>query len=78
MQPCSYNPSMLLCDWQPNQIERHVISHRLDYTVVSVSDKWMGTSKHQYLHWLRRQLPLGRYDLTELKLRYPEVIPVNR
>ena len=25
----------LLCDWQPNQFERHVIAHRLDYTVVS-------------------------------------------
>ena len=67
----------LLCDWQPNQFERHVVSHRLDYTIVSGSDKWMGTSKHQYLHWLRRQLPLGRHDLADLKLRHPEVIPVR-
>lgn len=67
----------LLCDWQPNQIERHVVSHRLDYTVVSGSDKWMGASKHQYHHWLRCQLPLGRYDLAELKLKYPEVIPIR-
>ena len=67
----------LLCDWQPNQFERHVVSHRLDCTVVSGSDKWMGTSKHQYLHWLRCQLPLGRHDLADLKLRHPEVIPVR-
>ena len=58
----------ILCDWQPNQIERRVVSRRLDYTVVGGSDKWMGTSKHQYLHWLRCQLPLGRHDLTDLKL----------
>ena len=58
----------ILCDWQPNQIERRLVSHRLDYTVVGGSDKWMGTSKHQYLHWLRCQLPLGRHDLTDLKL----------
>ena len=32
----------MLCDWQPNQVERHVVSHRLDYTVVGGSDKWMG------------------------------------
>ena len=67
----------LLCDCQPNQFERHVVSHRLDYTVVSGSDKWMGTSKHQYLHWLRCQLPLERHDLAALKLRHPEVIPVR-
>ena len=67
----------LLCDWQPSQFERHVIAHRLDYTVVSGSDKWMGASKHQYLHWLRCQLPLGRHELAHLKLRHPEVIPVR-
>ena len=67
----------LLCDWQPSQFERHVIAHRLDYTVVSGSDKWMGASKHQYLHWLRCQLPLGRHELATLKLRHPEVIPVR-
>ena len=67
----------LLCDWQPSQFERHVIAHRLDYTVVSGSDKWMGASKQQYLHWLRWQLPLGRHELAHLKLRHPEVIPVR-
>ena len=67
----------LLCDWQPSQFERHVIAHRLDYTVVCGSDKWMGASKHQYLHWLRCQLPLGRHELAHLKLRHPEVIPVR-
>ena len=67
----------LPCDWQPNQFKRRVIAHRLDYTVVSGSDKWMGTSKHQYLHWLRCQLPLGCHDLANLKLRHPEVMPVR-
>ena len=67
----------LLCDWQPSQFERHVIAHRLDYTVVCGSDKWMGASKHQYLHWLRCQLPLRRHELATLKLRHPEVIPVR-
>ena len=67
----------MLCDWQPNQVERHVVSHRLDYTVVGGSDKWMGTSKHQDLHWLRCQLPQGRHNLTDLKLSHPDVIPVR-
>ena len=67
----------MLCDWQPNQVERHVVSHRLDYTVVGESHKWMGTSKHQYLHWLRCQLPQGRHNLTDLKLSHPDVIPVR-
>ena len=67
----------MLCDWQPSQVERHVVSHRLDYTVVGGSDKWMGTSKHQYLHWLRCQLPEGRRNLTDLKLSHPDVIPVR-
>ena len=25
-----YTEGDLLCDWQPNQMERHVVSHRLD------------------------------------------------
>ena len=67
----------MLCDWQPSQLERHVISHRLEYTLVTQSDKWMGSSKHQYLHWLRCQLPRGRHSLTDLKLSHPEVIPTR-
>ena len=63
--------------WQPNQVERHVISHRLEYTVVTESDKWMGACKHQYLHWLRCQLPRGRHSLADLKLGYPGVIPIR-
>ena len=67
----------MLCDWQPSQVERHVVSHRPDYTVVGESDKWMGTSKHQYLHWLRCQLPRGRRNLTNLKKSHPDVIPIR-
>ena len=37
----------------------------------------MGACKHQYLHWLRRQLPRGRHSLTDLKLAYPEVTPTR-
>ena len=64
-------------NWQPSQVERYVVSHRLDYTVVAESDKWMGACKHQYLHWLRCKLPRGRHSLTDLKLGYPEVIPTR-
>ena len=68
----------MLCDWQPSQVERHVISHRLEYTLVTESAaKWMGSSKHQYQHWLRCQLPRGRHSLTDLKLSHPEVIPTR-
>ena len=68
----------MLCDWQPSQVDRHVISHRLDFTLVTESDnKWMGSSKHQYLRWLRCQLPRGRHSLTDLKLSRPEVIPTR-
>ena len=56
----------MLCDWQPSQVERHVISHRLDR---------MGSSKHQYLHWLRCRLLRGRHSLTDLS--HPEVIPTR-
>ena len=34
----------MLRDWQPSQVERHVISHRLEHTLVTESDKWMGSS----------------------------------
>ena len=67
----------MLRDWQPSQVDRHVISHRLEYTLVTESDKWMGSSKHQYLHLLRCQLPRGRHSLTDLKLSHPEVIPTR-
>ena len=66
-----------LCDWQPSQVDRYVMSHRITYTLVAESDKWMGANKHKYWHWLRCQLPAGRYNLTDLKLSHPDIIPVR-
>ena len=66
-----------LCDWQPSQVDRYVMSHRITYTLVAESDKWMGANKHKYWHWLHCQLPAGRYNLTDLKLSHHDVIPVR-
>ena len=49
-----------LCDWQPSQVDRCVMSHRIMYTLVAESDKWMGADKHKYWHWLLCPLPSGR------------------
>ena len=66
-----------MCDWQPSQVERYVMSHRITYTLVAESEKWMGSSKHKYWHWLHCSLPAGRHNLTDLKLSHPDVIPIR-
>ena len=35
----------------------------------------MGSSKHNYWHWLHCQLPEGKVSLADLKLTHPNVIP---
>ena len=66
-----------LCDWHPSQADRHIMLHRLDYTLVAESDKWMGADKHKYWHWLHCRLPVGRHSLSDLKLSHPDIIPVR-
>ena len=51
-----------LCDWHPSQADRYIMLHRLEYTLVAESDKWMGSDKHKYWHWLHCQ---------------PDIIPVR-
>ena len=66
-----------LCDRQPSQLDRYVMSHRITYTLVGESDKWMGADKHKYWHWLHCPLPSGQRNLTGLKLSHPDIIPVR-
>ena len=67
----------MLCNWRPTPTDRNVIAYRLRYTLVAESDKWMGTDKHKYWHWLHCSLPEGRCLLSELKLSHPDVIPIR-
>ena len=67
----------LLCDWHPSVTDRRVISYRLRCTVVAEADKWMGTDKRRYWHWLHCNLPEGRWPLSALKLSHPQVIPIR-
>ena len=66
-----------LCNWHPSSTDRKAISYRLRYTLVTESDKWMGSDKHRYWHWLHCHLPNGRCHLSELKLSHPEVMPIR-
>ena len=67
----------LLCDWHPSPTDRRIIEYRLRYTSVAEADKWMGTDKHRYWHWLHCSLPVGRWLLSELKLSHPDIIPIR-
>ena len=66
-----------LCNSHPGPADRNVISYRLRYTLVTESDKWMGSDKHKYWRWLHCNLPHGRCHLSELKLSHPDVIPIR-
>ena len=66
-----------LCNWHPSPADRNAISYRLQYTLVTESDKWMGSDKRKYWHWLHCHLPNGRCHLSELKLSHPEVMPIR-
>ena len=72
-----YAEDDLLCDWHPSVTDRRVIGYRLRCTVVAEADKWMGTDKHRYWHWLHWNLPEGRWPLSALKLSHPQVIPIR-
>ena len=52
-----------------------MLQQTLHITYVEESARWMGSCKHNYLHWLHCQLPRGRVRLTDLKLSHPTVIP---
>ena len=64
-----------LCDWKPTDTELDMLQQSLHITYVADSARWMGSSKHNYWHWLHCQLPKGKVSLTDLKLTHPDVIP---
>ena len=64
-----------LCDWKPTATELDMLQQSLHITYVEDSARWMGSSKHNYWHWLHCQLPKGKVSLADLKLTHPNVIP---
>lgn len=66
-----------LCDWRPDVTELQMLQQSLHITYVTESARWMGSSKHQYWHWLYGRLPLGKVILVDLKLSHSEVIPTR-
>ena len=67
----------VLCSWHPSPSDQHTLSHRVRFTLVAEAEKWMGTDKRKYWHWLHCDLPHGRFPLSELKLTHPQVIPIR-
>ena len=41
-----------LCDWKPDEKELKMLQQALHITYVEESARWMGSSKHNYWHWL--------------------------
>ena len=64
-----------LCDWKPTATELDMLQQSLRISYVEDSARWMGSSKHNYWHWLHCQLPKGKVSLADLKLTHPNVIP---
>ena len=64
-----------LCDWKPAATELDMLQQSLHITYVEDSARWMGSSKHNYWHWLHCQLPKGKVSLIDLKLTHPDIIP---
>ena len=56
-------------------LQLDMLQQSLHITYVEDSARWMGSSKHNYWHWLQCQLPAGQVSLADLKLTHPKVIP---